>query len=259
MMSKDTNNISLLLDFFSRIVDKHGVKRKKIHEINTEFGEKRMFYLVKCQVLDGLSLLEFIDAENVRLSRQREELIDISVKIAHKNNNYKLAHSQEEVINHFKSGLPSGIGLRDMISQIKEHYPWSTSKKMIMIFLSLMTCILGVGLYILDLTTDLRFSLDMFNGFKSSKEPDFDEIWAEKGLNFSSLRLSNRVCYDYMRSSVSKEKNYRKLDPLSEELYVTTGWIAIYHCIQPFFITFLIFLSINCQKWKSCSKMIFKT
>ena len=247
-MSKDTNNISLVLDFISRMVDKHGVKNKKIHEIKTKFGEKRMFYLVKCEVLDDLTLLEYIDKENVRLSRQREELIDLSVKIANKNN---VGQSQEEVINHFKSGLPSGVGLRDMLKQIKERYPWSSSKKITMIFVSLVICLLGTGLYVMDLSTDVKFSLNMLKGPKYSKESedsDFDTFGAKKGLNFSSLKSFNYTCYEHMKNAFEK-KNYRELI-MGEEDYKTTGWIAIYHCIQPFLITLVIFLSINYKKWQ---------
>merc|ERR1712062_605534 len=71
--------------------------------------------------------------------------------------------SMDEVINHYKSGLPSGIGLRDMITTIKGRYHWSLDKKKIMFFLSLLTCLLGIGLFVLDLTTDIEFSFEMFN------------------------------------------------------------------------------------------------
>ena len=251
MMSKDPNNISLVIDFISRMVDKHGVKNKKIHEIKTKFGEKRMFYLVKCEVFDDLSLLEYVDTQNIRLSRQREELIDLSVKIANKNNNNG-RDSQEEVINHFKSGLPSGVGLRDMINQIKERYPWSTSKKTLKIFLSLVTCLLGVGLYVMDLATDVKFSMHMLNGPKYSNESqnfDFENYWTEKGFNFSSLRSFNSECYEHIKN-VSRPKEIKRRDFLPDKDYKTTGWIALYHCIQPFLVTLVVFLSINCKKWQ---------
>ena len=161
-----------------------------------------------------------------------------------------MGQSQEEVINHFKSGLPSGVGLRDMITQIKEHYSWSSSKKTMMIILSLMTCLLGVGLYVLDLTTDVNFSWRMLNGgVKHSDEAeDFNSVWAKKGLNFSSLESFNPACYEHMKQ-VSQKKPYEKLENfLDEKEYERTGWIAIYHCIQPVLITMVIFLSINCKK-----------
>ena len=260
MMSKDTNNISLVLEFFSRMVDKHGVKNKKIHEIKTKFGEKRMFYLVKCEVFEDLTLLEYIDSQNVRLSRQREELIDLSVKIANQNNNNNMRHSQQEVINHFKSGLPGGVGLRDMITQIKERYPWSSSKKIIMIFVSLMTCLLGVGLYVLDLWTDVKFSLSMLDG--TAKYSDERNVSVKEDLNFAPVNMTHVEffypdCYEYMKNeSQSQGKNYTKVHNfLDEEDYGVTGWIAIYHCIQPVLLSLVIFLSINykkCQIRKNC-------
>ena len=60
-------------------------------------GKKTMFYLY---------LLEYIDTQNVRLIRQREELIDLSVKIANLNHRDDTEKAMEEV-------------LRDMITQIK--------------------------------------------------------------------------------------------------------------------------------------------
>ena len=65
-----------------------------------------IFYLVKYAELDDKSLLEYIDSQNVRLSRQREELIDLSVKIANLNHRDDTEKAMEEV-------------LRDMITQIK--------------------------------------------------------------------------------------------------------------------------------------------
>ena len=136
---KDPNKISSVLDFLSKKFDQFSEDKKHskddfektketlgIEPIEKE--NKTMFYLVKCEVFDGSSLLEYIDSHNVRLTRQREELIDVSVKIANLNKGGDDKGAMEEVINHYKSGLPSGKGLRDMIIQIKEHYPWSSSK-----------------------------------------------------------------------------------------------------------------------------------
>merc|ERR1719245_260461 len=73
----------------------------------------------------------------------------------------------DEAINNFKSGLDSGVGLRDMINMIKERYPWSSSKMYIMILVSIVACLLGIGLYAFDLTTDIQFSLEMLNETES--------------------------------------------------------------------------------------------
>ena len=82
-----------------------------------------------------------------------------------------------------------------------------------MIFVSLVTCLLGIGLFVLDLTTDVQFSLNMF-------------------------KLSCSC------STISEAQDYK-----------ATGWIALYHCIQPFIIiiTFLVFLSMRCCKRGKCS------
>ena len=93
-MTKDPSKISNLLNFLSKMSEKIGDKRKreegnKIREIFGEMfgmGSKKrdqddIFYLVECQELNGKSLLSYINSQNVRLFRQREELIDLSVKM----------------------------------------------------------------------------------------------------------------------------------------------------------------------------------
>ena len=142
------------------------------------------------------TLLEYIDSENVRLSRQREELIDLSVKIANLNHRDDTEKAMEEVINHYKSGLPSGLGLRDMIDMIKERYPWSSSKAIIMIFVSLMTCLFGIGLFVLDLTTDVQFSVYMFNkeNNSSNETEDFDYFLSKYDFNFCSPESLQPAC-----------------------------------------------------------------
>ena len=202
MMNKDPGIISSVLDFFSKKLDKfvdkdiyiedYYQKTKEILRIETSTGMgKIMFYNVKGDEFDGKSLLEYIDSQNVRLTRQREELIDLSIKIA-KIDNEDTEESMVEVITHFKSGLPSGVGLREMISKIEERYPWSSNTKIIKTLLSLMTCLLAIGLYVLDLTTDVQFSLSMFHGNfgnKSSREKeDFDDFLLENSFNFSFLK-----------------------------------------------------------------------
>ena len=92
-MNKDPGIISSVLDFFSKKLDKfvdkdifiedYYQKTKEILRIETSTGMgKIMFYNVKGDEFDGKSLLEYIDSQNVRLTRQREELIDLSIKIA---------------------------------------------------------------------------------------------------------------------------------------------------------------------------------
>ena len=161
--------ISSLLDFFSKILKKtdqnyEGIK--KILGIETKTGDdkhKTMFYLVKCEEFENKSLLEYIESQNVRLIRQREELIDLAVEIASLNHGKDTEKAKEEVINSFKSGLASGVALRDMIDMVNERFPWSSVKKWIMVFISLFACISGTFLYVFDVVTDFLFAEEMLD------------------------------------------------------------------------------------------------
>ena len=255
-MNKDPGIISSVLDFFSKMLDKSDQKTKQILPIERWKGEKKIiFYLVKYAEFDDKSLLEYIDSQNVRLSRQREELIDLSVKIANLNHRDDKEKAMEEVINHYKSGLSSGVGLRDMTTQIRERYPWSSSKKKIMIFVSLMTCLTGIGLYVLDLSTDVRFSLEMLK--KSRNETnDFDntlksvnsECYAE--MNFTFYQKCNRTAdFDDFLSKMNfafNPKFSRKSN--DQEDYLVTAWISMWHCIQPFVVTVVVFIITNYRR-----------
>ena len=138
-MNKDPGGISNALNFLTKILEKcededRKEERDKIRKI---FGKmlglsksrkgNSFFYLVKCPEFDGKSLLWYINSQNVRLFRQREELIDLSVKIANLNHGGDSEKATEEamneVINNFKSGLASGVGLRDMINMIRDDVP----------------------------------------------------------------------------------------------------------------------------------------
>ena len=95
MMLKDPGIISSVLDFFSKRLNKfednenNEENYKKTKEIlgieTTKEEEKMIFYLQPGEEFDGESLLEYIDSQNARLSRQKEDLIELSVKIANLN------------------------------------------------------------------------------------------------------------------------------------------------------------------------------
>ena len=251
-MNKDPTRISSVLDFLSKQLDKFEDNKnneenyKKTKEIlgieTTEGKEKIMFYLQPCEEFDGESLLEYIDSQNARLSRQKEDLIDLSVKIANLNHRDDPDRAMEEVIKNYKHELPSGIGLRDMIKQIKEHYPWSSSKKMIMIISSLMSCLVLIGLFVFDLTTDLMFSFDMFNPKNASLEDSSCHILKNKSM-FPSC---TQECWDELLDKPEQNPN-RTLEFIPKEELKLTGWLALYHCILPFIVS-IIFVMLGLQK-----------
>ena len=279
MMNKDPTKISSVLDFLSKQLDKMEEEEERITDYGeweniqhktkenlgiektegkyTKEGEKKiMFYNIECKVLDGKSLLEYIDFQNVRLLRQREELIDLTVKIANLNRG---GHAMEEVINHYKSGLPSGVGLRDMIAMIKERYPWSSSKTIIMIFVSLVTCLLGIGLFVFDLYTDVEFSLEMLKRNKTLGNDDesfnrtFKDFLSKNNLKLPTSKTWE--CLTDIEMEFDRRKNSKSDNILNYEDYVKTGWIAIWHCIQPFVATMLVSFSINYSRgWEEVKR-----
>ena len=280
MINKEPSRISSVLDFLSKKLEKfedledkrqdYFEKKKDYERTKTNLGievmkekQKMMFYNVPCKDLDDKSLLEFIDSQNVRLSRQREELIDLSVKIADLNNRYETVETDmkaiDEVINHYKSGLPSGVGLRDMIKMIQDRYPWSSSKKIIMIFVSLVACILGIGLFVLDLTSDVQFSNMMFNitienKILENEDETFNTAFTRflsKNYNLTFPSHENCGCLKDLETEFAERKN-STLENINYDDYETTGWISLYHCVQPFLAILIVFLSMNCKGGK-CS------
>ena len=276
MLLKDPAEISSVLSFLTKKLDNFEYKKnkedyqktKEILEIEKLEGkEKMMFYNVKRKEFDNKSLLQFINLENVRLSRQREELIDLSVKIADLNHSSNSLNSEEEkvivdtkkameeVIYHYKTGLPSGAGLRDMIKQIKERYPWSDSKKVLMILASIGTCILGVGLFGLDIYTDIQFSWDLWNINRTlgkdneSFKATFIRFLSKNDLKFRTRKARSRA----LESLKDLEEDFdRRINETSNDFddYKLTSGIAICHCILPIVITMIVFISMRCRKGK---------
>ena len=126
MLLKDSGEIiSSVLDFLSKKLEKFEdelnkddyQKTKEILGIEIIKREKKvMFYNIQCKDLDEKSLLEYIDSQNVRFTRQREELIDLSVKIAILDTKWDTEAALVEVINNFNSDLISSA----FIDKIKE-------------------------------------------------------------------------------------------------------------------------------------------
>ena len=111
-----------------------------------------------------------------------------------------------------------------------------------MIFVSFVTCLLGIGLFVLDLTTDVQFSVEMFNKENKSltETEDFEKLSKKLNeFNFSSPDSLNSACNAY----IDFYKNYSNLTILDYEDFDVTGWISLWHCIQPFVATLIVFLS----------------
>ena len=90
-MYKDSYKISLMLDFLS--------KNSRNERIRSLLGRgETLFYLIRCEELDWKSLLQYIVDQGNRMMRQKEELIDLAIKIPNINQEAKL-------IEEFKQGI----------------------------------------------------------------------------------------------------------------------------------------------------------
>ena len=127
-----------------------------------------------------------------------------------------------------------------------------------MILVSLLTCLLGIGLFALDLTTDIKFSIYMLNvnlnqttRTESSNETNSDVFLNKHYFNLPSLKSAHDECFYNLSRAFKRNKKWKVLE--EEEDYQWTGRFSLWHCIQPFVITIIVFMSINCKKVKNCS------
>ena len=111
MMNRDPKKISFLLIFLSEMLDRHEDEHSEgYQEIKTVLGietkretNPKIFYLSNCEELEGLSLLQYIDGQAVQPLRQRQELIDLAIKIAKLNHDGDEDKAMEEVMENFSN------------------------------------------------------------------------------------------------------------------------------------------------------------
>ena len=267
-MNKDPIKITNALSFLTKVFEKYedrepslSRKNDKILRIRETFcdmfgcaADRNVFYLLPCKEFGGESLLWYINSKGVRLLRQREELIDLSVKIANLNKRRDTMEAMDQVIDNFKSGLASGVGLRDDIIMIKERYPWTSLKRVMMILVSLLACLLAIGLYVLDVVTDIQFTLEIFNMTNeicSPHRPNYSLVLKSISYSFpekckSTIQETMENCWDENRDDFKPENNTEYIADMK-----ITGWVAVFHCVKPLVVNFFVFLNIN-YKEKKC-------
>ena len=122
MMNRDPTKISSLLNFLSETLDRQEDEDSEgYQEIKTVLGietdsetDPKIFYNCNCEELEGLSLLQYIDGQAVQPLRQRQELIDLAIKIAKLNHDGDEDKAMEEVMEYFSD---AGVDvLHNMIS-----------------------------------------------------------------------------------------------------------------------------------------------
>ena len=124
MMNKDPKRLNALLDFLSQMLEECDVTGKFAEtkealgiEIQQEEEEEEgeiIFYLVKCEMLGGLCLLDYL--YRTLSERHQEKMLSICLAVSLLNHGGDKSKAQQEVIQNFKSGLPTNSeGLRNLI------------------------------------------------------------------------------------------------------------------------------------------------
>lgn len=149
------------IDFAIRLLGRDEMTDAKKKMLMGGEGQQKV-YLVKSDVLEGKSLLQYIVDNGSRMMKQRQDLIDVLAR------NVKTFDSKgkvldrkqiklKRIINDLKLGLPSSRGLAECIEMTEEKFPWTKRKAAGMIAFSIILNLLSLALYFLDVYTDGQF------------------------------------------------------------------------------------------------------
>ena len=211
-------------------------------------GENR-FYLVKTKALGdeagGRSLLKYIVDNGARMMKQREELLDLLKE--------KIENEESKIIHNLKFGLPSSIGLAECIKMTKEKYEWSKTKVRGMIVMSLITNILGLVLYFLDVFTDglyvdkmLKHSLRNPEHFSALKTNCSNEFYREMMDNKWKMlcEQEREYCFELHQNLTLMGQDCRDFGLRFEDpqRFTECFWYSLIHCIVPIIWIILVFI-----------------
>ena len=221
----------------------------KDHFLCFVFGEEQKFYL-KYDKEEGTDTLLQSVVNNKGMVKDREEILEVMKKVdlgKHPNPN-----EQEDAGYRLKKQVQkacsSSVGLRDCIQSIDEKYPWGNLKRKFMVFLSFVTFFMGTMFYGLDIYTDIRFSLDMFNYAKknfteelSLCQTDFEKELSitvdECRTNFNRTNCLNSLAVVKRLADDCFDNEERFTDPND---WWIAGTISSVHCALPILIGFIL-------------------
>ena len=106
-----------------------------------------------------MPILQYITDHN--MLKEREDLLQLLRKIEEVRKGFG---SQKRVVKILRSGIKSSKGLKEAIHSLKSDYPWSSEKVWKESIINVISyIILGGFLYVFDVYTDIKFSLEMFD------------------------------------------------------------------------------------------------
>ena len=211
-----------------------------------DFGEAQNFYLKYDKEKGKETLLQAV--VNNGMVKDREEILFVMKKI----DNEKYPDEQEDADYRLKKQVQkacvSSAGLRDCIQSINEKYPWGKLKHIFMVFLSLFMFFIGTSFYVLDICTDIKFSLDMFNYSKRNFTQELNLCQEEFDKEFSTTINNCRNNFNKAECSSSLAIVKKLADDCfdNEERFSDPNdwWIAgivsSTHCALPILIGFIL-------------------
>ena len=133
--------------------------------------------------------------------KEREEVLDAMLKVDKKRYKRNDSEAEYRMKKQVKKAVPSSEGLRDCLQSIEDRFPWSPIKYWFVTIMSfIIQVIIGPGFYGLDVYTDVRFTLDMFNQAQRNFTEDVDSCKPEfstdidQVMDYCKTNLTEEVC-----------------------------------------------------------------
>ena len=223
--------------------------------------DETLFYLQKLPILDGRSIIQYIIEGGDDLIALREQLLDLMVIIDRKIYDEDLDSSETRLIDNIKKDIPSSRNLCNCLLSVESRYRWQPFKQIVDITRSFVFNIaIGCTLYILDIGTDLAYSLEMYEtnatevchlNFGKTVNKTFDNIvrnLATDMISYLDMQGANTTVFFHENFPKLFNKTLANISPgkpcsmdcLGDSIYLQQGVIGVGHVFIPQAVALLI-------------------
>ena len=246
---KETEHIylALAMDFLSFAL--------KSSDINTREFQDFLGYGPKLFCLES-DLIEFILQRG--LIKEREELLQLLIKIDQIRNKTGGEESKKRIIQILRSGMKPSRELKECIDSLGQKFSWTTGKVALMSTISILkNIVLGGFLYGFDIYTDIFFANEMMNNFKNyvTLTTEYEECKMKKAESISfmlgacnNLNVNSTTdCFQMCDRAVEDVIKYN-CNPLQRfsnvNEYETIAIVSYIHVALPFLLMLFVFINL---------------